>query len=220
MRGGVAVVVTAAATLLVLGGVSLAAAGAASDLSPQSAATRGGVAPPPLVSAPPRVQVTTTPTSSLSVVPHVPASPPLLVEAPSIGLRAEVAPYTDEDVASAGGAVRPPDLWTVSWWTGGGTPGTDADNTVYLYGHTWREPAVFNGVKDLVPGDSVVVTTQTGRVTYRVERSFLVDKPELPDNPAVTEVVAGRLLLLGCYRETGDERSTTQNVVVVAQAVP
>lgn len=207
---------TAAATLLVLGGVSVVAARPAPDVpvgSPAAAAP-----PAPLVTAPPRPP--TTPSTGLSVTPPVPMSAPVLVEAASIGLRADVAPYTNEDVAAAGGAVRPPDLWTVSWWTGGGTPGSDADNTVYLYGHTWREPAVFNGIKDLSPGDSVVVTTQTGRVTYLVERSFVVDKPELPGNPAVTEAVAGRLLLLGCYRETGDEDSTTQNVVVVAQAVP
>lgn len=175
--------------------------------------------PPRVVSAPaaPREGVAPATGAVLTAVPGVPQSPPVRIDVPQIDLTASIEPYTAADVAAAGGAVRPPDLWTVSWWTGGGTPGTDADNTVYLYGHTWREPAVLNRVGELVAGDEIVVTTVEGRLTYTVEDVFTVDKPELPDNPAVTAVVPGRLLLIGCHRETGDEQTTTRNVVVQAR---
>ena len=147
----------------------------------------------------------------------VPESRPLVVEAPAIGLAAHVSPYTAADVRRNGGVVKPPSLWDVSWWTGGGTPGTRSPNTVYLYGHTWKEPAVFNRLKDLEVGDEVYVTTAKGRLKYIVQGLFTVSKPGLPTNKEVTAVVPGRLLLLGCYRETGREEHTTRNIVVTAQ---
>jgi sortase (surface protein transpeptidase) len=146
----------------------------------------------------------------------VPQSAPTVLEAPSIALRAAVTPYTAAEVAASGGVVEPATLWTVSWWTGGGTPGSHADNTVYLYGHTWREPAVFNRIKELEPGESVFVATRTGRLRYVVDQVFTVGKAEVGDHPTVVARSPGRLLLLGCYRETGREERTTRNVVVVA----
>ena len=139
---------------------------------------------------------------------------PLLVEVPSIAVKAAITAYTPAEVAANGGAVKPPTLFSVSWWTGGGDPGLGARNTVYLYGHTWKEPAVFNRIKELRPGDHVVVTTTAGRLVYVVDGSFTVDKPGLVTNPRVTQAVAGRLLLIGCYRATGHEAHTTANIVV------
>jgi hypothetical protein len=148
--------------------------------------------------------------------PLVPASAPQLVEAPSIGLRAAVTAYSAAEVAANGGAVKPATLWTVAWWTGGGTPGTHTDNTVYLYGHTWREPAVFNRVEELEPGAVVRVTTRTGCLDYVVDGSFTVEKTKLDEHPTVTAAVPGRLVLIGCHRETGREEHTTRNIVVTA----
>jgi LPXTG-site transpeptidase (sortase) family protein len=146
----------------------------------------------------------------------VPPSAPRLLEVPSIRLAADVTPYTPAEVAAHGGAVKPSSLWDVAWWTGGGTPGSHAENTVYLYGHTWKEPAVFNRVKELDPGDTVYVTTRTGRLRYVVDSSFTVLKTDLTKTPTVAAAVPGRLLLLACYRETGREEQTTRNVVVIA----
>lgn len=148
--------------------------------------------------------------------PYVPSSEPRLLEAPAIRLRAAVTPYTPEQVAANDGAVKPSSLWDVAWWTGGGMPGSHAGNTVYLYGHTWKEPAVFNHIKELRRGDSVYVTTRTGRLHYRVDSSFTVAKTDLSKTPAVAAGIPGRLLLLGCYRATGHEEHTTRNVVVIA----
>jgi LPXTG-site transpeptidase (sortase) family protein len=148
--------------------------------------------------------------------PSVPGSPPVLVEAPVIGLHAAVTPWSDEQVAAHDGAVTPSTLWEVAWWTGGGMPASHADNTVYLYGHTWTAPAVFNRVTELGRGDTVLVTTRTGRLEYVVEQTFTVAKPALDDHPLVREAHPGRLLLIGCYRATGREEHTTRNVVVVA----
>lgn len=127
-----------------------------------------------------------------------------------------MTPYTAAEVAATGGVVKPSTLWLVAWWTGGGTPGSDADNTVYLFGHTWKEPAVFNRVKELRPRADIYLTTRTGRLHYLVDGSFTVAKEDLGDHPAVTAVVPGRLVLIGCFRETGLEAHTTSNLVVTA----
>lgn len=144
---------------------------------------------------------------------------PIHLSVPRIGIDAAISEYTNEMVVKTKGAVEPPTLDTVSWWSGGGTPGTDATNTMYLYGHTWIHPAVFNRIKELVPGDEIFVTTSNGVLRYVVNDQnyqFQVPKPQLPTDPRVTESAAGRLLLIGCWRVTGLEKTTTSNVVVVA----
>jgi len=213
---------TAAATILVAAAVALLVLAVyglraqrdqpVSQAGPGSAGTSAG--PPTHGAAPAPPQSFSRPADESR--PFVPASEPRLLEAPEIKLKAAVTPYTPEQVASHDGAVKPSSLWEVAWWTGGGTPGSHAGNTVYLYGHTWKEPAVFNHIKELRRGDSVFVTTRTGRLRYVVDSSFTVAKTDLSKTPAVAAGIPGRLLLLGCYRQTGREEHTTRNVVVIA----
>ena len=206
----------AAATVLV------AAAAALLATTPQQAGEQGRPSGIPDVAVTAPATVAPAPPQSSSrpareARAYVPESPPVLLEVPTIGLRATVTPWGEQQVAAHGGAVMPSSLWEVAWWTGGGTPGSHAANTVYLYGHTWTAPAVFNRVKELRLGDAVVVTTRAGRLAYVVEQSFTVAKADLDDHPLVRDAHPGRLLLIGCFRETGREEHTTRNVVVVAQ---
>ena len=180
-----------------------------------AASTSTSTSPSAVTAAPAPPQSFSLPTGEGRA--YVLESAPVLLEAPTIRLRAPVTPWTAQQVADHGGAVTPSTLWEVAWWTGGGTPGSHAGNTVYLYGHTWKEPAVFNRVKELGRGDPVVLTTRTGRLEYVVEQTFTVAKADLGDHPLVRAAHPGRLLLIGCHRETGREEHTTRNVVVVAQ---
>lgn len=208
MRAGVAVLEAAALALLLVSG--------------QAAAPGAGLAP-----RVPTVASSATPSDPGAVaVPDpapapaaVPASRPLRLEVPALGLVATVRASTAAEVAAAGGAVHPATLWEVVWWSGGGAPGTDSDNTVYLYGHTWREPAVFNGLRRLHDGDEVRLVTANGVLRYLVDEVFTVAKPEFAGSPKVTAAVPGRLLLVGCFRQTGEEATTTRNLVVTAQLV-
>ena len=68
-----------------------------------------------------------------------------------------------DQVEANAGAVKPSSLWQVAWWTGGGTPGSPGDNTVYLYGHTWKEPAVFTGERMKVLHAAVVIANELPR---------------------------------------------------------
>ena len=183
-----------------------------------------GASPPSVTtaarsSAAPTASATVPATPSGATRRSIPAAAPRLLEIPQLGLRATITPFTSKDVEAHGGAVKPPTLWTVSWWTGAGRPGTDSTDTVYLYGHTWREPAVFNRLKELSAGSRVQVTTSAGRLTYVVDRCLTVDKDDLASHPEVTRREPGRLLLIGCYRRTGREWSTTHNLVVAAHLV-
>lgn len=89
-----------------------------------------------------------------------------------------------------------------------------------MFGHTWINPAVFNDLKVLQVGDEILLTTQRGVLRYVVELSYTVAKPELTTDSRYAEAVAGRLVLVACYRETGDERVTQDNLVVQAQLQP
>lgn len=213
---------TAAATVLVVAAVALLVAALyglraqREQLASQAGPGTTGASALPTTQevAPPPPQSFSRPADESR--PFVPPSDPRMVEAPEIGLKADVTPYTPREVAAHDGAVKPSSLWEVAWWTGGGTPGSHADNTVYLYGHTWKEPAVFNHIKELRRGDPVFVTTRTGRLRYVVDSSFTVAKTDLTKTPTVAAAMPGRLLLLGCYRATGREEHTTRNVVVIA----
>ncbi len=181
---------------------------------------------PSRVSTPqPVAPVAKTPSKSQVARQAISMAKPLQLTAPRIGLDASVDEYSkatlEQRTRQTGRTgVYPPMLDRVSWWSGNnaGIPGTDATNTVYFYGHTWREPAVFNRIKELRFGDDVYVTTGNGRLHYVVvEEPFTVSKPDFSSDPRVTLAKAGRLIMVGCYRETGKEFKTTENVVVALQ---
>lgn len=147
--------------------------------------------------------------------PPVLAAPPTRLKIPSVGIDAEAEVYTDDMVAVSDG-VNPtaPDI--VSWWSGGGMPGDNTETTVYLYGHTWTGPAVFNSLKEVESGAEVTVVTVNGDVVYEVQDKFTVAKPDLVADERYQQVQPGRLVLIACWRETGNEVTTTHNLVVIA----
>jgi sortase (surface protein transpeptidase) len=223
------VLIVMAAVLLVLslqsGWAGPAFAGPASpgvSVSPRPVGGTAATDPATSGSAPggPGQAVVTSSSRSSHATASSRPTTPLLLEVPAIALKAAITAYTPAEVAADAGAVKPPTLFSVSWWTGGGNPGPAARNTVYLYGHTWKEPAVFNRIKELRVGDRVVVTTTGGRLVYVVDGSFTVGKPDLVTTARVTQATPGRLLLIGCYRATGHEAHTTANIVVTTHLLP
>ena len=184
---------------------------------------------PKAATSPPSPVSTPQPAASRMVTPAthrvIAMAKPSRLSAPRIGLDAPIDEYNASTLEqrrrqTGRTGVDPPMLDRVSWWSGNnaGIPGTDATNTVYLYGHTWREPAVFNRIKELRPGDTLDVTTPSGRLRYVVvTEPFKVLKPEFASDSRVTLAKAGRLIIVGCYRETGNEVTTTENVVVALQ---
>ncbi|WBM81606.1 class F sortase [Cryobacterium breve] len=100
-----------------------------------------------------------------------------------------------------------------------GLAGTDAVNTVYLYGHSWVDPAVFNGLKDLPPGAVAAVDTARGTLCYVVQKTLELNKAAYKSNDELTRIIPNRLVLVSCYRPVGYDpgSATVQNIVVVLQ---
>ncbi|NCO10435.1 class F sortase [Candidatus Saccharibacteria bacterium] len=155
----------------------------------------------------------------------IPASTPLRVGVPKIGVNAEIEVYTPEMRAERGG-YNPSTRDIVSWdatISPTGAPGTDSQNTVYLHGHSSWVDAVFNNLGDLANGDLALVTTENGTIYYSVVEQFSVQKVSsdgvvgFADHETVVEKVPGRLILVGCDRTAEDDaqRVSARNVVVV-----
>ena len=150
---------------------------------------------------------------------RVEAAEPEQLTIDSVGVDAPVDAYTDQDVVENDGWINPPQPDAVSWWAGGGTPASDATNTVYLYGHVSRRPAVFNSLRDVQPGATVALRTANGTLEYTVTEVLEpIAKDALPTDGRVNAAVPGRLVLIGCYRDADQgTRPTTHNTVVIAQ---
>ena len=128
--------------------------------------------------------------------------------------------YTQEMIDERGG-FDPVGLATISWDTTipDGLAGTDAANTVYLYGHTWVDEAVFNNLKDLQPGAVASIDTANGTLCYVTQKTLTLNKAEYKSNDELTNAIPNRLVLVSCYRPVGYDpgSATVQNIVVVLQ---
>lgn len=163
-------------------------------------------------------------TSGVEVDPDMPVVPmaaPERVIVPSVGIDLAVLPD-----APVNGVLDPPGFSDAYWIEDYGSPGTDADNTVYLAAHSsLRLDAAFNPLLDvdhqesiLEPGDEVVVETANGRLVYEVTSTQRYVKGELPDADEVWDVEPGVLHLITCFQEEGRARAD-DNLVVTARLV-
>ena len=137
------------------------------------------------------------------------AAPPVRVAAPSVGLDAPVQASASPQVGAG------TDLATVTWWTERGTPGPITPDTVFLAGHAREPGAGLQGLAGLAAGDTVVLTTETGRLTYRVESSQVLDLGGAGRQQAAALAAGarGRLVLIGCH---GHGEAAGENLAVVA----
>lgn len=180
-----------------------------------------------MVSPPPVAPPTTAPPVTPTPTPQ-PAEPWTFqgawLEIPCVGISGPITEYTAAMLVD--GAVEPATMDTISWYSGipGGILSGAATNTNYVYGHSWINPAIFNGVRRMTPGCEAIITTENGEtLTYVMnEPVFPVMKPELSTDPRVTEAKAGRLVLVSCYRPDGynPNAPTVENVVAVLQLAP
>jgi hypothetical protein len=150
----------------------------------------------------------------------VQASAPLRLKVPSIGLDGSVSEYTQEMIDENDG-FDPPELSMISWDTTipDGLAGTDAANTVYLYGHSWVDEAVFNDLKNLQLGAVASISTANGTLCYVAQKTLRLNKAEYKTNDELTNAIPNRLVLVSCYRPAGydPDAATVQNIVVVLQ---
>jgi len=190
--------------LAVLLAASTACAAESSSSSPSapSTSTHSRVATPIPVAAP--------------VTPVVPSAIPTGLSIPALGLTAAV----QEMKATECPVLNPPTVDEAYWVGCRSMPGTDSDGTVFIIGHAVAGgQGVFKSLQNLAVGDDVTVTTPTGVLTYRVDRTVNYAKfGEIQDSPEVMDKVPGRLVLVTCLLGPGGE-STDKNFVAQAMLI-
>ncbi len=192
--------------------------------APPSAAAEGA-SPSPKAVPQPRDRPTAKTTGSGTVPTDPPSSrrPDDRSVPQSELVRLEIPEVLSGD---AGGAISPdpstneltpPETDLVYRWAERGRPGTDATDTVYLLGHTVRAGGgVFDPLQEVEIGQSIIVDTEQGEVSYRVEATRMYPKNQIQQADEVYASVPGRLILVGCYLNPDGSRQDL-NFVVFAQ---
>jgi hypothetical protein len=142
----------------------------------------------------------------LVVATHVPMAEPTRLTIPAIKLDVRVG----IDHTPAGGVIHPANFTDAFWVDAYGKPGTDADNTVYIAGHSSPNHAIVfdallsrDGEPLRLAGDEITLKTKSGTLVYRFDGAAkLYDKNAIVDDPEVWKVVPGRLVLVTCDQKT------------------
>lgn len=155
---------------------------------------------------------------------QVPAATPISVAVPELGFQSEV---DQESVAGMGGVINPPITgypWATYWVTDrGSAPGSNSPDTTYLACHTSSKKSDVQAPCNILarnqkvkPGYHVVVTTERGTLTYRVESARTVLRDEFATDEEAWRVESNRIVWVMCYIT---DRRTDFNYVVFAKLV-
>jgi sortase family protein len=191
-----------------------------------------GAPPPPArldVPIPAAVAVVPTPVDPVvreAVVPSVAPAPvlqlgesdPVRVRIPALGVTSRIMHLGLE---RDGSMEVPPGAYPVGWYDRSPTPGQLGP--AVLAGHVdWAgEPGAFYALRELLPGDQVVVERTDGSVaTFQVDRVEEHGKDDFPTEQVYADVPYAALRLITCGG-TFDERTGDyeDNVIVFATLI-
>lgn len=125
---------------------------------------------------------------------------------------------------AANGEVDPPGKWESSLvWdstvAGGGLFGTDAQSSGRILAHTtpwsWTKQGAFQHLRDVLVGNPVAITTETGRLCYNVVKLDTVRKSQLNVVYDKEKVTLGIVYLITCDRARDYGNGATVNNLVV-----
>lgn len=145
-----------------------------------------------------------TPTASASPMPppQPPGTPlarglpPTAVSIDAIGL---AEPLIDLGLTADGAMEVPADFDDVGWFTGGGRPGGRGPLIIAAHVDSPTGPAVFLRLRELVPGDNVIVTDSAGHAhRYRVTEVADYPKAAFPTARVFGAVTTDELRLITC----------------------
>ncbi|MET0764226.1 MAG: class F sortase [Blastococcus sp.] len=157
-----------------------------------------------------------------TVAPHVdataPASPPVRLEVPAIGIDSELMALGLQD---DGSLEVPPDGFPAGWFTGAPMPG-DVGPAV-MAGHVdWDgSPGVFYDLRSLQPGDEITVTrADRSAVVFVVVSVDQFAKDAFPTDAVYGDLDHAGLRLISCGGSFDHaERSYEDNIVVFADLI-
>jgi sortase (surface protein transpeptidase) len=146
---------------------------------------------------------------------QLPASTPDRVQIPALGVASRIM---ELGLERDGSMEVPPGAYPVGWYDGSPTPGQLGP--AVLAGHVdWKgEPGAFYGLRELRPGDTIVVDRADGTVaTFRVDRVEEHPKDDFPTQDVYGDIDHAGLRLITCGgafdEDTGDYQD---NIIVFA----
>jgi sortase (surface protein transpeptidase) len=207
---GLAGVVAGAALLVAVAAIALSGG---DDPAPSRAAVATATRSASDTAQPPREAAHRRRSAS---APPRPARP-VEVSIPAIGVRAPIIPL---GLNSDRTLEVPQDFGDTGWWTGGPRPGERGPAVIAGHVDSHTGPAVFYRLRELRPGDSIVVRRRDGtRARFAVQRSEQYPKAEFPTARVYGATPGPTLRLITCG---GDFDSSTghyvDNTVVYAAA--
>jgi sortase (surface protein transpeptidase) len=142
---------------------------------------------------------------------------PSTLSIPSIGVRAPIVGVG----LKANGAMQTPDPGQVGWYNRGPKPGDPGPAVLVGHVDSWTGPAVFYRLRDLRPGDEILIGRPDGATTrFLVGRLEQHPKTALPTNRIWTKANRPLLRLITC---TGSFDHTTRhyrdNLIVYASPI-
>ncbi|MFJ6214681.1 class F sortase [Streptomyces sp. NPDC092296] len=176
-----------------------------------------GAPPTPVAAAPAPAPPASRPAASASSGPSLPASDPVRLTIPQIGVN---APFTrlalDKD-----GVLQPPpsnDSNLVGWYGDGATPGEIGTALVLGHVDTKRGPAVFWGLGALKKKNKIEVVRADGSTaTFLVDSVEVFAKKSFPDQRVYGDGPTAQLRVITCGGAYDHKhRDYTANVVVFA----
>lgn len=151
--------------------------------------------------------------------PPVPATDPVRITVPAIGVDAQIVAVGLED----DGAMQTPDFGLAGWYTEGPRPGDTGPAVVVAHVDSRQGPDVFYDLQDLNPGDEITIQQTDGRTArFRVDSPpEQLDKDELPADRIWAPTPQPALRLITCGGEFDESvRHYTDNIIVFASALP
>jgi Sortase domain len=146
-----------------------------------------------------------------------PARParPVQVSIPSIGVRAPLVPLGLNPDRTL---EVPKNFDDAGWWTGGPRPGERGPAVIAGHVDSYTGPAVFYRLRELRPGDAVVVLRRDGtRARFTVQRSEQYPKDRFPTARVYGQTPGPALRLITCGGEFDDSTGHyLDNTVVYA----
>jgi hypothetical protein len=141
---------------------------------------------------------------------------PLAVRLPEIGVDSRLLPL---GVDATGALVPPEDTATAGWFAQGTLPGAVGPAVIAGHVDSWRGPGVFFRLRQLQPGDPVLVDRADGStVSFTVTRVDRYPKDAFPTDRVYAPTSEPELRLITCGGTFDrSERSYEDNVVVFAR---
>ena len=182
-------------------------AGAVALLSPGAPAPAAAGVPPATVPAPVVAEAGTEETSAA----------PVRVRVPAIGVDSELLRLGTD---ASGVLVPPADFARAGWFAGGAVPGDVGPAVIAGHVDSADGPAVFARLRDLVPGDEVLVDRADGMtVRFAVTGVGRYPKDDFPTEAVYGPTPRAELRLVTCGGDFDrSRRSYEDNVVVFARA--